>query len=148
MSGFVARWPVRQEHEVRQRDLDADGNVSASTLERWALDACSEYLDRCVVLQNWCVQSGLRLARHLSDMGAETPITRTRALAVSAGATEIRPKEIIVAVRVRALGGDAATANGRCTVTAEDPATGNPQELSVAVREEVIMLQQSAANFN
>jgi hypothetical protein len=38
--GFVMRWPVRQMHTVTAADLDAGGNVSDETLERWVSAAC------------------------------------------------------------------------------------------------------------
>jgi acyl-CoA thioesterase FadM len=148
VSGFVARWPVLQQHRVTSRDVDAEGNVQESTLQRWAIDACSEYLDRCDSLQRLRTDSGLHLACRLSGATPGNALGRPAVVAVSAGVTEVRPRGFTIALRLRAFGADPATLSARCVVRLEDPATGEPQELGDAVRQELVALQHSATHLN
>jgi hypothetical protein len=74
---------------------------------------------------------------------------RPTSVAVSAGAREVRRSSFMIAVRLRAAGGETDVAvNVACVVSLEDPVTGDARELRGDVRGELIALEHSASHFN
>jgi acyl-CoA thioesterase FadM len=148
--GFAMIWPVRQIHTVTAADLDAGGDVSDEALERWVSAACSEYLDRCSVLESLRAQSGLRLVRRDVRLPRGARLRSPDTVVASSSAPEVRPSSFTLAVRLRPRGGDEA---GRAIDTTslvwlEDPATGEAAHLGKRVRDQLISIERSARHHN
>lgn len=143
----MSRWLVSADHTVQSAELGSDGLVSDTTLLGWAEAAVESYLDHCPQLQQR-VADGLRLARTFRRLPSAALLGRPTGVLVTASATEFRPAEFTVSVRVRPGGGEVETpVNLSCVVRLEDDA-GEAVELGTEVRDELIALQHSAAHFN
>jgi acyl-CoA thioesterase FadM len=149
-AGFAMRWPVLQMHTVTAADLDAGGDVSDESLERWVSAACSEYLDRCAMLESVRERSGLRLVRRTAQLPIGARLGCPEMVVVTASAPEVGPSSFTVAIRLRPRGGDGAgrTVDTACLVRLEDPATGEVAQLGKAVSNELIAIERSARHHN
>jgi hypothetical protein len=118
MSGFMSRWSIGLDRPVGEAERDADGYIKAEVLGAWLTEAVDTYLAQCAHLHR---------------------------RAQAASATEIRPTEFFVSVRVSPFGGDEdLPINITCRVSIEDPQTGEPQELGTEVRDELIAIERAA----
>jgi len=101
------------------------------------------------VLDEMRVRDRLVLRAQVGALPPGARLGRPSAVAVSAGATEVRRSSFTVAVRLRAAGGATDVAvNAACVVSLQDPATGEARELGGDVRDELIALDHAAAHFN
>jgi acyl-CoA thioesterase FadM len=149
MTGIVSKWVVLREHAVGADDVDADNNVLDAVLARWVDDVCAAYLDRCRVLGEMRNRDGLVLRSRVGALPPGARLGRPSAVAVSAGAREVRRTSFTIAVRLRATrDSDAAVVNVACVVSLEDPATGEARELGDDIRDELIALEHAATHFN
>jgi hypothetical protein len=141
---FVSRWVVGARHSVEAADLDGDGNVLRAALERWVTDACAAYVARCSTL----TRDGATASARVTAL-PETPVAGSPAgVTVSAGATELLPAAVVVAVRLRFTGGhDDQVVNARCEVTLVS-ADGSAEPLGDDVRDELIALEHAASFTN
>jgi acyl-CoA thioesterase FadM len=143
----MSRWLVSADHSVEPDDLGSDGLVSDTTLLGWAEAAVESYLDHCPLLHQR-VADGQRLVRNFRRFPSAAVLGRPTGVLVTASATEFRPAEFTVSVRVRPGGGEVETpVNLSCVVRLED-AAGEAVELGTEVRDELIALEHSAAHFN
>jgi acyl-CoA thioesterase FadM len=149
MSGIVSRWVVLREHAVGADDVDADGHVLDEVLVRWVDEECAAYLDRCRVLGEMRDREGLVLRSRVGALPAGEHLGRPSAVAVSAGAREVRPSSFTIAVRVRAAGvATDVAANVACVVSLQDPETGEARDLGDEVRDELVALEHAAEHYN
>ena len=95
------------------------------------------------------VADGARLARRFSRGSDPTRLGRPEVVIVTASATEFRPTEFAVSVRLRPTGGDenGGPVDLTCVVALEN-AAGSPLELGTVVRDELIALQHAAQYMN
>jgi hypothetical protein len=143
MSGFVTRWSIGQDRQVTDADKDADGNLTAAVVGAWLSGAVDAYLAQCHELTRQAAD--YTIVRRMSRQPRAGLLGHhpTHAL-VTASATEIRPAEFVVSVRVTPFGGDEELPiNVTCRVSVED-VMGEPQPLSQAVRDEIVALEQAA----
>jgi hypothetical protein len=143
MSGFVTRWSIGQDLPVAPSDLDGDGYPTVTAVGGWLTGAVDAYLAQCHELRRQV--DGFTLARRMSRQprGSLLGHHPTRVL-VTSSATEIRPMEFVVSVRVTPFGGDEdLPINVTCRVSIED-VMGDQQPLETAVRDEIIALEQNA----
>jgi hypothetical protein len=149
MTGIVSKWVVLREHAVGAEDVDADNNLLDEVLARWVDDVGAAYLERCRVLSEMRNRDGLVLRSRVGPLPAGARLGRPSAVAVSAGAREVRPNSFTIAVRLRAAGGATDVAvNVACVVSLEDPATGEARELGDDIRDELIALEHAAEHYN
>jgi acyl-CoA thioesterase FadM len=149
MTGIVSKWVVLREHAVGADDIDANGNVLDDVLARWVDEACAAYLVRCRVLDEMRDRDRFVLRSRVGALPPGAHLGGPSAVAVSAGAREVRPASFTIAVRVRAAGAETDVAvNGACVVSLEDPATGEARELGDDVRDELIALEHAAEHYN
>jgi acyl-CoA thioesterase FadM len=149
MTGIVSKWVVLREHTVSADDVDADGDVCDEVVARWVEEASTAYLDRCRVLRELQGRDGLRLRSRVGAFPPGARLGRPAAVAVSAGAREVRRGSFTIAVRLRSSGGSEDVAvNTACVVSLEDPVTGEARELGDEIRDELIALEHAAAHFN
>jgi hypothetical protein len=141
MSGIVSRWVVLQSHDV-------DGAVRDDAIEQWVTDARDAYLDQCRELRER-QRSGLVLRTRYGALPTRVQLGQPTRVTVSAGATEIFPTSFTMAFRLRSYGStDDAVFNLTCSVSVEDPRTGEAQELGAAIRDELIALEHAARHTN
>lgn len=149
MTGIVSKWVVVREHAVAADDVAADGHVLEEVLASWVDEACAAYLDHCRVLREIRDGDGLVLLCRVGALPPGARFGRPSAVAVSAGAREVRRSSFTIAVRLRAAGGETDVAvNVACVVSLQDPVTGDARELGDDVRDELIALEHAAAHFN
>jgi hypothetical protein len=143
MSGFVSRWSIGQDQQVGDADLDADGLLTSEVIAAWLNQAVDAYLVQCPTLHRQA--EGYSLMRRMSRQPKGRLLGhRPTNVLVTASATEIRPTEFVVSVRVTPFGGDEELPiNVTCRVSIEDE-SGDQQTLDPAVRDEIIALEQSA----
>ncbi len=142
MSGVMTRWSIGLDRQVGPGDLDPDGYVTAPTLGEWLADAVEAYLAQCQELHR--LAAGYNLVRRPGRQPRASLLGRPAEVLVTASATEVRPTEFFVSVRVRPYGGDIdLPLNVTCRVSIEDHA-GVPIELGTAVRDELIALEHAA----
>ncbi|MBX6749370.1 MAG: hypothetical protein IRY85_06780 [Micromonosporaceae bacterium] len=139
-------WSIGLDRTVGDADRDADGYVTAEVLGRWLTEAVDAYLAQCHELHRQVAQTeGYTLARRLSRQPRASMLGRPAEVLVTASATEIRSSEFTITVRVRPFGGDEdLPINVTCRVSIEDSATGEPMELSSAVRDEIVAIERAA----
>ena len=141
---FVSRWVVGERRAVEHGDVDDAGSVRRAALERWVTDACAAYVARCTTLTREGSTASARITA-LPDAavtGAPARVT------VSAGATELLPTAVVVAVRLRFTGGrDDQVVNARCEVALVAP-DGSAEPLGDDVRYELIALEHAASFTN
>jgi acyl-CoA thioesterase FadM len=148
-SAFVSRWPVLQEHRVTAGDLDADGVVRDERVAQWVAAACSAYPRRCAALWRVREESGLELQDRVAPLPPGAALGRPAAVVVTAGVREVWPSSFAIAVRLRPVDGDRDGAvDVSCIVRLVDPSTGEPRELGVEVRDELIALEHAAEHYN
>jgi acyl-CoA thioesterase FadM len=143
MSGPLSRWSVGLDRTVEPADLDPDGYVTAQTLQTWLEQAADAYLAQCTELH--ALAAGRRLVRRPGRQPRASLLGRTGEVLVTASATEVRPTEFFISIRVRPFGGEVdLPLNVTCRVSIEDVDTGEPVELGKAVRDELIALEHAA----
>jgi hypothetical protein len=149
MTGIVSRWVVLREHAVGSDDVDAGGDVRDDVVARWVDDACAAYLDRCRGIREVQERDGLVLRTRVGALPPGARLGRPSAVAVSAGAREVRPSSFTIAIRVRAAGVETDVAvNVACVVSLEDPETGEARDLGAEVWDELIALEHGAEHYN
>ena len=141
---FVSRFVVGSHLAVEPGDLDADGTVRREAIERWVHEQCEAYVARCTTLQ----RDGASLRTRITAF-PDTPVTGSPARVIaSAGATELLPAAVVVAVRMRFAGGhDDQVVNLRCELTLQGP-DGSEEPLGPDVRDELIALEHAATFTN
>ena len=138
-----------REYAVGADDVDADGNVLDEVLARWVDDACAAYLDRCRALDEMRERGGLVPRSRVTALPPGARLGHPSAVAVSAGAREVRPSSFTIAVRLRTAGGTTdAAVNVACVVSLEDPAAGEAREIGDDIRDELIALEHAAEHYN
>jgi len=101
------------------------------------------------VLDEMRVRDRLVLRAQVGALPPGARLGRPSAVAVSAGAREIRPSSFTIAVRLRASGSTTEVAvNVACVVSLEDPATGETRELGDDIRHELVALEHGAEHYN
>jgi acyl-CoA thioesterase FadM len=143
MSGIMSRWSIGLDKQVAPADLDSDGFVTTERLNAWVAEAVQAYLSQCHELDQ--LGAGRSLLRRPSRLPRPSLLGRPADVLVTASATEVRPTEFIISVRVRPFGGDIdLPLNVTTRVSIEDPDTGEVVELGQAVRDELIALEHAA----
>jgi acyl-CoA thioesterase FadM len=141
----MTRWSIGLDYTVTEADRDADGYVTAEVLGRWLTEAVDAYLAQCHELQRQAQTEGYALVRRPSRQPRASLLGRPAEVLVTASATEIKPTEFFITVRVRPFGGDEdLPINVTCRVSIEDTVTGEPMELSDAVRQEIVAIEREA----
>jgi acyl-CoA thioesterase FadM len=136
-------WSIGLDRTVTEADRDADGYLTAEVLGRWITEAVDAYLAQCHELHRQA--EGYTLARRLSRQPRASLLGRPAEVLVTASATEIRATEFTITVRVRPFGGDEdLPINLTCRVSIEDSVTGEPLDLSSAVRDEIVAIERAA----
>lgn len=143
MSGFVTRWSIGHDLPVAATDLDADGYPTAEAVGAWLTGAVDAYLAQCHELGRQAAFYNLTRRMSRQPRGSLLGHRPTHVL-VTASATEIRPNEFVVSVRVTPFGGDEdLPINVTCRVSIED-SSGDQLGLEQAVRDEIVALEQAA----
>ena len=138
---FVSRWVVGDRHPIDAGDLDDAGAIRRTSLERWVTDACAAYVARCSTL-------GAAASARITALPDVTAGGSPSGVTVSAGATELLPAAVVVAVRLRFTGGhDDQVLNARCEVT-RVASDGSAEPLGDDVRDELIALEHAASFTN
>jgi hypothetical protein len=137
VSTLLSRWVVCE-------DVPVSGPITQETLSAWVGSATEAYLERCQLLH----RAGLTVNKRILTL---PPIDRLIAtdpesVAVSASASEVHPDSFTLSVRIRSAH-DAAV-NAKCVVTLTDPATGERQQVTNDIRDELIALEHAAQHFN
>jgi hypothetical protein len=142
MSGFMSKWSIGLDRVVGEAERDADGFVRADVLGRWLADAVEAYLAQCPRLHERA--AGHTLVTRPGRQPRASLLGRPTEVLVTSSATEIRPAEFFVSVRVRPFGGDEdLPLNVVWQVSIED-ARGEPRELGNEVRDELIAIERDA----
>jgi hypothetical protein len=140
---MMTRWSIGQDHTVTEAERDGDGYVTAQVLERWLAGAVEAYLAQCEHLHR--LAEGHTLVRRPGRQPRTSLLGRPAEVLVTASATEVRPTEFFVSVRVRPFGGDEdLPLNVTCRVSIEDSRNGEPMELGTAVRDELVAIEREA----
>ena len=140
---MMTRWSIGLDHTVTEADRDADGYVKAEVLERWLTEAVDAYLAQCEQLRKRA--EGHTLVRRPGRQPRSSLLGRPGEVLVTASATEVRPTEFFVSVRVRPFHGDEdLPINVTCRVSIEDSQTGEPMELGPEVRDELVAIERAA----
>jgi hypothetical protein len=149
MSGVMTKWSVAQDRTVQDGDLSREGHLTEETLGRWIDSAIGAYLDQCSRVRQIATEQGLQLIQRQSRRPRTALLGRPAEVLITASATEVRPAEFVVSIRVRPLGGDVdMPVNVTCRVSLEEPGTGEPVELGTEVRDELIALEHAAQHYN
>jgi acyl-CoA thioesterase FadM len=135
---------VARQLPVAAADLDADGLVTGAALERWIVDACDAYLERCTVLRAFQEQAGLERKLRIGARPDASRLGDATAVLVSSRATEFLPDALTIAVRVRSADGVVDTT---CTFQLHD-AAGSAAPLTDEIRDELIALEHAASHTN
>jgi hypothetical protein len=149
MSGMMTKWSIAQDRTVNDGDLGRDGYLTDETLGRWIDAAIAAYLDQCLRVRQAAAEHGLFINRRLSRRPRPSLLGRPDEVLVTASATEVRPEEFVISVRLRPVGSDVdLPVNVTCRVSLDRPSTGEPVELGTAIRDELIALEHSAQYFS
>jgi hypothetical protein len=139
----MTRWSIGLDRTIGEAERDADGYVTAEVLGRWLTEAVDAYLGQCEQLRRRAV--GYSLVRRPGRQPRASLLGRPAEVLVTASATEIRPTEFFITIRVRPFGGDEdLPINVTCRVSIEDSVTGEPIELGAEVREELVAIEREA----
>jgi acyl-CoA thioesterase FadM len=145
MGGLMTRWSIGLDRQVEPGDRDAEGFVSSETLATWLTEAVDAYLGQCGALHRQATLPGRNLVRRPSRQPRAGLIGRPDEVFITASATEIRPNEFFISVRVRPYGNNIdLPINITCRVSIEEARTGDPIPLDPAVRDELIAIEQAA----
>jgi hypothetical protein len=149
MSGMMTKWSIAHDRTVSDGDLGRDGYLTEGTLSRWIDAAIAAYLDQCVRVRQAAFERGLVINQRLSRRPRPSLLGQPDEVLVTASATEVRPEEFVISVRLRPMGsGDDMPVNVTCRVSLEHPATGEPAELGTPIRDELIALEHGAQYFS
>jgi len=141
--GVMTRWSIGLDHLVGDADRDADGFVTAEVLGAWLSQAVDVYLAQCEQLHRRA--EGHTLVRRPGRQPRGSLLGRPAEVLVTASATEVRPTEFFISIRVRPFGGDEdLPINVTCRVSIEDSQTGEPMELGSTVRDELVAIERDA----
>jgi acyl-CoA thioesterase FadM len=142
----MTQWSIGLDRTVTDADRDEDGYVKAEVLGRWLTEAVDAYLAQCHELHRQVEGAeGYSLVRRPSRQPRSSLLGRPAEVLVTASATEIKPTEFYITVRVRPFGGDEdLPINVTCRVSIEDSVTGEPMELGSAVRDEIVAIEREA----
>ncbi len=145
MSSYLSKWSIGLDYQVGDADLDADGFVTAETLGGWLSGAVDAYLAQVGQLRERAVGRWQLVRRPSRQPRGGLLGPRPTDVFVTASATELRPTEFFVSVRVRAYGsGEDLPINTTCRVSIEDPRTGEQLDIGQAVRDEIVALEDAA----
>jgi hypothetical protein len=149
MGGVLTRWSIGHDRTVSPEDCGPDGLVTPQTLGAWVDAAVQTYLDQCGALQRQAVNSALTLTRQPGRLPKASLLGQPTDVLVTASATEVRPAEFVISIRVRPFGGDMdLPLNVTCLVFLEDPYSADKAPLDTAVRDELIALEHAAHHMN
>jgi hypothetical protein len=149
MSGMMTKWSIAQDRTVTDADVGRDGYLTDDTLSRWIDGAIDAYLNQCVRVRQTAFEQGLVLNHRLSRRPRPSLLGQPAEVLVTASATEVRPEEFVISVRLRPIGADTdMPVNVTCRISLEHPATGQPAELGTAIRDELIALEHGARYFS
>jgi hypothetical protein len=141
------RWVVAEEHDVAPADRTGDGAIAPAAVTAWADAACRSYLEGCPVLEATRAAAALDLV--VTPAIVAGPLPPAPRAVITASATEILPRAFVLATRLRTLGGDDdQVVNATHEVRLVDPASGEAQEISREVRDELIAHEHGARHFN
>jgi acyl-CoA thioesterase FadM len=140
---MLSRWSIGLDRRVGPDDRDPDGYVKAEVFGAWLSDAVEAYLAQCEQLHQRA--AGRALVRRPGRQPRSSLLGRPDEVLVTASATEVRPTEFFVSVRVRPFGNDVdLPVNATCRVSIEDRSSGEPIELGAQIRAEIVALEQAA----
>lgn len=149
MSGMMTKWSIAQDRTVTDGDLGRDGYLTEDALARWIDGAIDAYLNQCVRVRQAAAEQGLVINQRLSRRPRTSLLGRPYEVLVTASATEVRPEEFVISVRLRPMGTDVdLPVNVTCRISLEHPRTGEPIELGTAIRDELINLEHNAQYFS
>jgi len=147
-SGIVTRWPVLQEHPVTSEDLDDTGRTRDEAVERWMSVARLAYIDRCPALRAVRERRELDL-RFRATSTPRAVLGRPTDVVVTAHVTEIMPSSLVMAVRIRPIGGsDNRTLDATWVVAVVDRASGQVRTIGEEMRGDLIALERSAEYYS
>jgi acyl-CoA thioesterase FadM len=147
-SAILTKWPVLQEHTVASDDLDVRGQVGDAAVERWAVAARSANLERCSLLQTMRERCGLDLRIQTVNRPSGAALGCPTTVIVTTSAPEVRSRSIVVAARIRPIGGSGVGVNGDWVIQIRDPNTGCVYQVTDDIRDELIHLERSAGYWN
>jgi hypothetical protein len=149
MGGVLTRWSIAHDRPVHDGDLSRDGTVTSERLGAWVDAAVAAYLDQCAAVRRAAGDVGFTLVRRLGRVPKPSLLGQPTDVLVTASATEVRPAEFIISVRIRPFGGDMdLPLNVTCAVSIEDIDTGEKAELGKEIRDELIALEHAAHHMN
>jgi acyl-CoA thioesterase FadM len=103
------------------------------------------YFDRCPRLHAVLDEEDAVLAISGERIDPLLPTPRGGGVRIAVSVTEVRPSSFDMALRIRrSTSAETSPANGRCTVTIERRATGEPILVPRDVRDEMIAIQRGA----
>jgi hypothetical protein len=142
MSGFMSKWSIGHDRTVGDGERDADGFIRADVLGSWLAEAVDAYLAQCVKLRERA--AGHTLVRRPGRQPRSSLLGRPAEVLVTASATEVRPAEFFVSLRVTPFRGDEdLPINVVWRVSIEDE-RGESLELGTDVRDELIAIEHAA----
>src|SRR5262245_26265746 len=148
MTGFVSKWVVLHGHDVREEEVDADGDVRADVVAGGADVAGRAHLEACHALAATADTTGLAMSALVGSLPPGAHFGRPQAVAVSASAREVRRSTFTIGVRLRTGAEDDVAVNASCVVCLEEEDTGAVRDLGTDVRDELIALEHAAGHFN
>jgi hypothetical protein len=140
---MMTRWSIGLDYTITPAERDAEGYVTADVLGRWLAEAVDAYLAQCEQLHRRA--QGHTLVRRPGRQPRASLLGRPAEVLVTASATEVRPTEFFISIRVRPFQGDEdLPLNVTCRVSIEDTRSGEPLELGSVVRDELIAIERAA----
>jgi hypothetical protein len=140
---MMTRWSIGLDYTITEADRDAEGYVTADVLRGWLTEAVDAYLAQCKQLHQQAERHSL--VRRPGRQPRTSLLGRPAEVLVTASATEVRPTEFFISIRVRPFHGDEdLPLNVTCRVSIEDSRTFEPLELGSAVRDELIAIERAA----
>lgn len=149
MNEFLTPWSVGLDRQVEAAERDPDGYPTVEALGAWLNGAIDAYLDQCAALHRQASVEGRRIVRRSSRQPRPSLIGKPTDVFVTASATEVRPAEFFISVRVRPYGDDIdLPITITCRVSIEDTETGEPLPLDPEVIDEIKALERSAEHMS
>jgi len=145
----MTKWSIAQDRTVTDGDLGRDGFLTDDTLSRWIDSAIDAYLSQCVRVRQAAFEQGLVISHRKSRRPCPSLLGQPDEVLVTASATEVRPEEFVISVRLRPMGADTdMPVNVTCRISLDHPATGEQALLGNAIRDELIALEHGAQYFS
>jgi hypothetical protein len=133
---MLSRWPVVVSSPIDAADLDCEGRLTSTAVERVFALARAAYFERSPSVDWVTADSGPLDVRR----GGVVP-DGTDHVTVSAGVVELFPDHVVIAGRVRAPGTDDVAADVRTSIALRDGVTDG-------VRDALIALAHDAQHFH